>query len=343
MMDDAFDREETPWFIVGSRPYGLAQVAPLAYAHMEKFGRPLPLRGPMPAGSDSMKALFRPLSSLRPWHNDEVSLCLDIPSLLLAKGLGRKTLYVHHSLIGKGKLFRDGKPHWAMRFADGMIFPDAGHKASFPASWHARIRTIEPLPLQWCRMPATLLSPDAEARLRAWRDAPRPRVLLLSTHGKLSAMPLFRSILDAPPAGISFGMKAHPKSGPVATRKGHYRLDGVPVPLLAACADLVVGDHSSATLEADRLGIPILVAETPALHRLMAIRPPLRELAYLAERRRFSMPDELRAALDVLGASPPEPPAPRPVTATAAFETLDRIASLVTRVQGVRDRRFGEA
>lgn len=314
------------WVVAAKSAYAVTHVLPLAHAYRRRYGEPLPL------WSDDARASL-PNDLVRfvgAWHALRPGtrvLCLDIPTLIRFGLIGRRCAFLYHALISKGALHRGGRPHAALRLARDLLFPEPEQFAPFPERWRARCRACGHLPEDWAALPAALLPADAQRALARWRAAPTPRVLLLATRGALSAWEDLRAALVDPPAGFSIGVKRHPALAHASLPDGVLDLAGVPVPLLADAADLVVGDHSSATLEAVRRGRPVAVVETKALRALRAAAPALDEWAYLGKVRRLDSSDALRALL----ADPSTRPAERDPVA-APGRTADRVLDLLAHI-----------
>lgn len=314
------------WVVAGKSAYAVTHALPLAHAYRQRYGEPLPLWSDRAAAS-LPKDLVRIVRGWQTLRAETRVLCLDIPTLIRFGLLGRHCAFLYHALISKGALHRGGRPHAALRFARDLLFPQAEQFAPFPERWQTHCRACGHLPEDWPTLPATLLPADAQRALERWRAAPKPRVLLLATRGPLSAWESVRAMLIDPPARVSIGVKRHPALARASLPDSVFDLAGVPVPLLAAAADLVVGDHSSATLEAARLGRPVAVVETNALRVLMARAPALDEWTYLAEVPRLASSEALRALLVDPSAWPA---ACRPVA--AAGRAADRVLDLLAQI-----------
>lgn len=313
------------WIAAGRNAYAITHALPLAYAYRRRYGRPMPLwrdGGATPLPGD----LVRPVGGWQVFRAGARVLCLDIPTLVRFGLLGRQCAFLYHALIGKGALHRAGKPHVALRLARDLLFPEPELFSSFPPAWRGRCRACGHLPGDWPGLPLTLLPENARHALARWQAAPQPRVLLLATRGPLSAWDSFAAILAAPPA-LSFGVKRHPALARVPLPGAAIDLADVPVPLLAGSADLVVGDHSSATLEALRCGRPVAAMETEALRALEAGAPTLPELAYLHHVPRLGTTDILRSLL----AAPSAWPTPR-AAAGSREPAADGILELLARM-----------
>lgn len=292
----AADGSRERWLVAGKSAYATTHALPLAHAYRRRYGDAMAMWNDSASATPLPQDLVRFVRGWQTLSTGARVLCLDIPTLVRFRLLGRRCVFLYHALVGKGVLYRAGRPHAALRLAEDLLFPDAEQFACFPESWHARCRACGHLPEDWLALPETLLPAHAGRALTRWRAMPQPRVLLLATRGPLSAWERFREILADPPRGLSIGVKRHPALPLITLPDTAIDLTGVPVPLLAQAADLVVGDHSSATLEALRLGRPVALVETDALRAVEASAAASGELAYRDRVARLTS----RAALPAL-------------------------------------------
>lgn len=284
------------WQLACAEGYLVTHALPLAHAFRLRYGTSLKVHVRGGTGQLWPPELLSVLPPLRYSHGRV--LCLDVPSLVIQLLLARRCVYLDHALIGKGLVHRKGRPHPALRMAKMILFPEEEQIEQLTPRWRARCHACGHLPEDWLDMPLSYLPEPARDRLAMWRSARGPRVLLLGTRGALSGTEWWPALFRDLGARYTLGVKPHPAAEQSPLPDTVLDLRDLPVPLLAQHADLVVGDHSSATMECVRQGRPVLMLDTPSLRRLEATLPPgSPEFAYMRTVRRLTSIDQLQSEL----------------------------------------------
>ncbi len=297
------------WAVATSDAYLVTHALPLAYTYSELFGTPLPVVRRARRETDQ-SVHYQTVTRWRAGYKFDRMLCLDIPSLLQMKLLGARCDFLYHALISKQALVRNGRPHKALAFAERLFFPSGDQVQELTSEHLANAFVCGHLPYDWLSIPHTLLPQKAEQALRRWMAAPSPRILLLGTRGRFGA---WTDVCHALGSGsnYTFGVKLHPSLPAVKLDRSIHDLSGVPVPLLAKHSQLVIGDHSSATLEALHVGCAVATMETPALIEAEEnASDRATEFAYLSRTTRLRNLQQLLDLLDSPGSwryGAPEP------------------------------------
>lgn len=276
--------------LVGKPAYYWSYLAPIAREFYRRFEQPVTavtLDGAFPSDR-----CFTQPGRLRPCRRVNVAIAFDVWSMIAAWACARTVIYVHHSLVGKGLVFRGNEPFRPFAFADMLCLPIVDRQYDMPARMRDKIRITGHPPFDWLHAEAPL--PDWQDMLRAWGDeGNRIRVAVLCTQGEFGSVHLLDEIARARPDGVEFGVKLHGYLKRRDLPPGMRALGDCPTALIVQHSDLVVTDHSTAAVEAHTLNVPCICYRSQALMQLQNRYPSLSELHYLKGTKTYGTVPEL--------------------------------------------------
>jgi hypothetical protein len=276
--------------LVGKPTYYWSYLAPVAREFYRRFDEPItvvPLEGTFVD-----EASYIQPGTLRPYRRAHIAIAFDVWSMIAAWACARTVVYVHHSLVGKGLVFRSDERFWPFALANMLCLPLPERKLDMPARARTKVRIIGHLPFDWFVSETPL--PRWQDMLHVWGDnGRRLRVAVLCTHGEFGSVHLLDDIAQIQIPGLDFGVKLHGYLGKRPIPPNMSNFSDCPTSLIVRHSDLVVTDHSTAALEAYVLGVPCICYRSAALTRLQQRYPALSELHYLDDVHVYETIDQL--------------------------------------------------
>lgn len=280
--------------LVGKPAYYWSYLAPVAREFHRRFEEPVTavaLNGAFPQDETFVQP-----GTLRPYRRASIAIAFDVWSMIAAWACARTVIYVHHSLVGKGLVFRGNEPFRPFAFADMLCLPVQDRQLDMPARERNKVRITGHPPFDWLHAETPL--PDWQDLLQAWGDGgSRLRVAVLCTHGKFGFAHMLDEIARICPDGADFGVKLHGYLPKRTLPSGMRALGDCPTALIVQHSDLVVTDHSTAAVEAHSLGVPCICYRAEALIQLQKDYPNLSELHYLKDVDTYETVPELAALM----------------------------------------------
>ncbi|WP_423199774.1 MULTISPECIES: hypothetical protein [unclassified Cupriavidus] len=280
--------------LVGKPAYYWSYLAPVAREFRRRFEEPVTAVALKGAFGDD-PSFVRP-GTLRPYRRARVAIAFDVWSMIAARACARTVVYVHHSLVGKGLVFRGHEPFRPFAFANMLCLPLPERELDMPVRTRAKVRITGHPPFDWL-VAETPLQHWLEA-LHAWGDnGRRLRVAVLCTHGEFGSVHLLDDIARMQPADLDLGVKLHGYLGKRTLPPGVRDLGDCPTALIVQHSDLVITDHSTAAVEAHALGVPCICYRSAALTQLQQRYPTLSEFGYLDDAHSYETVAGLTALL----------------------------------------------
>lgn len=280
--------------LVGKPAYYWGYLAPVAREFYRRFEEPVTavaLDGAFPQDS----VFVRP-GTLRLYRRAHVAIAFDVWSLIAAWTCARTVIYVHHSLVGKGLVFRGNEPFRPFALADMLCLPVQDRQFDLPARTRVKVRVTGHPPFDWLHAETPL--PHWQDMLQAWGDrGNRLRVAVLCTHGEFGSAHLLDEIARICANSADFGVKLHGHLQRRPLPSGMRALGDCPTALIVKHSDLVITDHSTAAVEAHSLGVPCICYRARALTQLQKRYPNLSELHYLKDVDTYESVPELAAQM----------------------------------------------
>ncbi len=287
---------------VGRRAYFYSHLLPAAVAYHRARGSPAPtvlLDDRNPPASPHVRWIRR---SQIPRYRYAVAF--DTWALIFSSLLGTRSSYLHHSLVGKGRVFKGSRPFWPLFLSDAILIPDCARASELPPGFARKSYDIGHLPMDWLGLDVPGVAPELAAPLSRLQESARDSftIAYLFTHGPFGAVTPMREVLSQAWPGTVRAVRYHgyiPQEQRLRA-PNLLELGELPSPLAARHADLVLADHGSAALEAAALGRKVLCFESPALIELRRRLGFLSELRYLDDREHvqlFRTPEQLRALI----------------------------------------------
>jgi hypothetical protein len=289
---------------IGKQAYFYSHLLPAAIAYRRAHGRPAPtvlMDNEKPPGSAHVEWI-----RATEINQYRYAVGFDTWALIAGSVRRRRTAYLHHSLVGKGLVFKGRRPYWPLFLSDAILLPEPARAADLPGVLARKTHATGHLPMDWLGLDASEAAPEVSVPLSRLQEAAGRSftIVCLFTHGRFGAINLLRETFEqgriaAGWANTVWAVRYHGYIPPSdRLRSGDYlELGDVPSPLAARYADLVLADHGSAALEAVALGRKVLCFESPALIALRKRLSFLSELRYLEDREHvelFRTPEELR-------------------------------------------------
>jgi hypothetical protein len=294
--------------LVGKPAYYWSYMAPVAREFRRRFGEPAAVASLHGLLADEPR-FIRP-ETMHPLRRHRVAIAFDVWSMIAAWACARTVVYVHHSLVGKGLVFRGEEPFRPFFFADRLCLPLPDRQTDVSPGNQCKVRVTGHLPFDWLHVEPPLAR--WQDTLQAWGEGGRRlRVGVLCTHGEFGSVHLLEDIARLRPQDAEFGVKLHGYLKGRALPPGMRSLGDCPTALAVQACDLVITDHSTAAVEAHALGVPCICFRSEALKRLQAMYPGLSELHYLDEVHCYETLPELAALLEKLARWPSPQPAER--------------------------------
>lgn len=312
--------------LVGKPAYYWSYMAPVAREFRRRFDTPVSavtLGGDFGDGAE----FIRPgkLSLVR---RARVAIAFDVWSMVAARACARTVVYVHHSLVGKGLVFKGNAPFRPFLFADKLCLPLHDRASDVPPCTRRKVQITGHPPFDWLHAEPPL--PRWIELLQAWGDGGRRlRVGVLCTHGEFGSAHLLNEIARLGSDRCDVGVKLHGYLKHQPLPPGMRSLGDCPTALLVHACDLVITDHSTAAVEAHALGVPCICFRSEALEQLQRRYPTLTELDYLKDVSCYRTIPELAALLAARWSEPPRRPGTarhRPDGPSAAARLLDLCA-----------------
>lgn len=280
--------------LVGKPAYYWSYLAPVAREFYRRFNEPV--AAVSLEGSFSEDAPFVKPGKLRPYPRARIAIAFDVWSMIVARACARTVVYVHHSLVGKGLVFRGQEPFRPFVFADMICLPLAEREFDVPARTRTKVAITGHLPFDW--LSSGILLARWQDKLLGWgENRRRLRVAVLCTHGEFGSVHLLDDIAQISDSDVELGIKLHGYLGKRNLPVGVRDLGDCPTSLIVQQSDLVITDHSTAAVEAHLLGVPCLCYRSPALRQLQQRYPGLSEFQYLASTYVYETVGELAVLL----------------------------------------------
>lgn len=264
--------------LVGKPAYYWSYMAPVAREFRRRFGEPVSavsLDGPL---ADETH-FIRP-ETMHPLRRFRVAIAFDVWSMIAAWACARTVLYVHHSLVGKGLVFKGDEPFHPFIFADRVCLPLPDRQTDVSLGTRRKVSVTGHLPFDWLHVEPPLAR--WQDSLKAWGEGGRLlRVGVLCTHGAFGSAHLLENIARLRPENAEFGVKLHGYVKDRSLPSGMRSLGDCPSSLAVQACDMVITDHSTAAVEAHTLGVPCICFKPEALKWLQRRYPNLSELTYL--------------------------------------------------------------
>ncbi|MDB5937220.1 MAG: hypothetical protein JWQ01_4564 [Massilia sp.] len=280
--------------LVGKPAYYWSYMAPVAREFRRRFKTPITA---VALGGDfGDSAEFIQPGKLSLLRRPRVAIAFDVWSMIAARLYAHTVVYVHHSLVGKGLVFKCNKPFRPFLFADKLCLPLQDRASDVPPRTRRKVHITGHPPFDWLLAEPPL--PRWIELLQAWGDGGRRlRVGVLCTHGEFGSAHLLEDIARLRSDNCDFGVKLHGylKNQPLPL--GMRSLGDCPTALLVDACDLVITDHSTAAVEAHVLGVPCICFWSEALGQLQKRYPDLTELHYLKHVPCYRTIPELAALL----------------------------------------------
>lgn len=278
--------------LVGKPAYYWSYLAPVAQEFHRRFGEPVRAMALKGSFADHPKLVQQ--GRLWPFPT-RIALAFDIWSMIASRAFARTVFYVHHSLVGKGLVFRGDEPFRPFAFADTLCLPLAEHAGDMPVRMGEKIRITGHLPFDWLRLQAPLHR--WKEMLQRWGSGGQQRVAVLCTHGDFGSVHLLDDIARLPLDNMELGVKLHGYLDRRRLPANMRDFGDCPTALIVQQSDLVITDHSTAAMEAHLLGVPCICYRSGALAQLQHRHPTLSELRYLGDVSMYRTIAELTALL----------------------------------------------
>lgn len=257
------------WFLMTSPAFLITHAVPLAYAYKLYHNHCLPIykisKNLAPQFQDLMKnqSIFQALMTRK------TAVCLDIPSLIKAYSLGFRCIYLHHSLLGKNVMFHPNKTYWPFRLAHRLFFSDKKQFKNLTKELQKKSFVIGHLPYDWTILKENLLPAQELNTLKCWREKNSFKIIFIATRGsQISMEEIANTIASVFDKQLCIAIKGHPGQKLKALHPKIIDLGAIPIALLVNTANIVIGEHSSATIEAAKLGSKTAVIMSPLLQQL---------------------------------------------------------------------------
>lgn len=287
---------------IGRRAYFYSHILPAAVAHHRVRGRPVPtvlIDDDNPPVSRHVTSI--PRSQIGRYR---YAIAFDTWALIAGVLARTRTAYLHHSLVGKGLVFKGRRPYWPLFLSDTVLVPESARISDLPSTFARKAHDTGHLPMDWLELDVPAVAPELATALSRLQAVSNDyfTIVCLFTHGPFGALTSMRDALAEPWCGATRAVRYHgyiPTADRLPSRE-MLDLGELPSPLAARHADLVLADHGSAALESVALGRRVLCYESPALIALRRRLGSLSELRYLDDRDHvelFRTPQQLRALI----------------------------------------------
>jgi hypothetical protein len=287
---------------VGRRAYFYSHLLPAAIAYRRALGSPAPavlIDDKNPPKSQYVQWITR--LQIRSYR---YAVAFDTWALIVSSLLGTRSAYLHHSLVGKGMVFKGSRPFWPLFLSDAILIPDPARASELPARFGCKTYDTGHLPMDWLGLDVREIAPELVAPLSRLVATARDSftIVYLFTHGPFGAVAPMQEVLSEAFPGSVRAVRYHGYIPPEQRLRAAdvLELEELPSPLAARHADLVLADHGSSALEAVALGRKVLCFESPALINLRRQLGFLSELRYLDDRdhvQLFRTPEQLRGLI----------------------------------------------